>query len=142
MDGCVFCRVMSGELKGYIVYRDQLVMAFLDAYPLAEGHTLVVPRRHVQRFEDLTEEEACALSRALLKVSRAISRSFGVDALTIGVNDGPEAGQVVPHVHVHVIPRRQGDGAGNLHAIFRNARRISSVDMDEVARRISSNIEP
>ncbi|PMP97112.1 MAG: HIT family protein, partial [Nitrososphaera sp.] len=64
MDGCVFCRVMSGELRGYIVYRDQLVMAFLDAYPLAEGHTLVVPRRHVQRFEDLTEEEACALSRA------------------------------------------------------------------------------
>ncbi len=141
MDDCIFCRIINGESRGYIVYSDQYAVAFLDAYPLAEGHTLVVPRRHVQRFEELTEEEACALSRALLRVSRAISKAFGSEALTIGVNDGFAAGQVVPHVHVHVIPRKYGDGAGNIHSIFRGARRIASMNMDEVARRIASNIE-
>ncbi|MGC9117297.1 MAG: HIT domain-containing protein [Conexivisphaera sp.] len=141
MDGCAFCRILSGELKGYMVYRDQHTAAFLDAYPLAEGHTLVVPVRHVRRFEDLTDEEACALSRTLLRVSRAISRALGVSSLTIGVNDGPDAGQVVPHLHVHVVPRRPGDGASNIHAIFRGARRPASIDMEGVARIIASNIE-
>ncbi len=141
MEECIFCRIIRGEAKGYFVYSDQHVVAFLDAYPLAEGHTLVVPRRHVRRLEDLTEEEACALSRAVLKVSRAISRALGASSLTIGVNDGPEAGQVVPHVHVHVIPRRAGDGAGNIHTIFRGARRPTGLELEDVARRIASGLE-
>ncbi|MFP3137368.1 MAG: HIT domain-containing protein [Nitrososphaeria archaeon] len=141
MDGCIFCRILSGELKGYFVYRDQYTAAFLDAYPLAEGHTLVVPLRHVQRFQELSEEEACALSMTLLKVSKAISKALGASSLTIGINDGPDAGQVVPHLHVHVVPRWRGDGGSNLHSIFRGARRPERVSMDEIAMRISSSIE-
>jgi len=141
VEGCVFCRILNGELGGYIVYRDQYTAAFLDAHPLAVGHTLVVPLRHAQRFQELSEEEACALSKTLLKISRAVSKAFGASALTIGVNDGPDAGQFVPHVHVHVVPRWRDDGGELIHAIFRRARRPESVNMEEVARRISSNIE-
>ena len=140
MSECIFCRIVRGELDAYIVYEDERTMAFLDVNPLAEGHVLVVPKRHLQAFEDMTEEDACALSRAVLKVDRAVMKALGVDSTTIGVNNGGAAGQVVPHLHVHIVPRRYGDGAGTIHSMFENRPRPDPERLREIAERIRSNV--
>lgn len=140
MSECLFCRIVKGELNAYIVYEDERTMAFLDVHPLAEGHVLVVPKRHLRAFEDLTEEDACALSRAVLKVNGAVMKALGVDSTTIGVNNGGAAGQVVPHLHVHIVPRRYGDGAGTIHSMFKHKPISDPETLKEIAERIRSNV--
>jgi diadenosine tetraphosphate (Ap4A) HIT family hydrolase len=106
---CPFC--------GRIAARDRLALehphavAFEDAYPLNPGHMLIVSRRHVERLADLTDEELTALWRLVPHVREWIERSHRPDGYNIGLNDGPAAGQTVPHLHLHVIPRFRGDVA-------------------------------
>jgi diadenosine tetraphosphate (Ap4A) HIT family hydrolase len=87
----------------------EFAVALADAYPVAEGHTLVIPRRHVASLFDLSEEEQAALWRLVALVRNELLAELRPDGFTIGVNDGPAAGQTVLHAHVHIIPRRQGD---------------------------------
>ena len=87
------------------MYEDEHTFAFLDINPVSDGHTLIVPKVHVERLEDLPPEHADALFRALYRLLGPIQRAMGVPATSIGVNNGREAGQLVPHVHIHVIPR-------------------------------------
>jgi diadenosine tetraphosphate (Ap4A) HIT family hydrolase len=84
-------------------------LAFLDAFPITEGHTLVVPKRHVSSLFDLSEEEQTAIWRTVAQVRDALASEFRPDGFNIGLNDGATAGQTVMHAHVHVIPRRRGD---------------------------------
>lgn len=84
-------------------------MSLRDAYPVAEGHSLVVPARHVPSLFDLSSDERHAVWDEVARVRAELMRDLGVDAFTIGLNDGVTAGQTVPHAHVHVIPRREGD---------------------------------
>jgi len=86
-------------------------LAFFDAFPITEGHTLVVPKRHVSSLFDLPEEEQAAIWRAVTHVREALAFEFRSDGFNIGINDGTSAGQTVMHAHVHVIPRLNGDVA-------------------------------
>jgi diadenosine tetraphosphate (Ap4A) HIT family hydrolase len=88
---------------------DGLTVAFLDAYPLAAGHTLVVPRRHEPNLCDLTSREATSLWTLVTELTRELMVTYAADGLTVGVNVGTAAGQTVSHVHVHIIPRHLGD---------------------------------
>jgi diadenosine tetraphosphate (Ap4A) HIT family hydrolase len=106
MTDCPFCqRLASGD----VIEANAQAVAFADAYPVAAGHTLVVPRRHVVSVFDLAAEEYAALWALVAQVRARLAASAGADAFTIGVNDGVAAGQTVGHAHVHVIPRRAGD---------------------------------
>jgi histidine triad (HIT) family protein len=102
---CIFCRIIEGTAPGYKVYEDALTVAFLDINPIADGHTLVVTRLHEARLENLPAEHAEALFRTLHRLVGPIQRAMGVPATSIGINNGREVGQLVPHVHIHVIPR-------------------------------------
>jgi len=103
---CVFCtRVVSGEL----VAKNDLAVAFLDAFPLSPGHCLVVPRRHESDFLALTPEEEAAVWALVASVRRHIEADRTPDGYNIGINVGEAAGQTVAHAHLHVIPRYQGD---------------------------------
>jgi histidine triad (HIT) family protein len=115
---CIFCRIVSGEIPAQVVARDADAVAFLDVQPLADGHVLVVPVRHIARVEDLTESQARAVFDLVRRVTRAARAAVAADGTTIGINDGPATGQTVPHVHVHVVPRRPHDGAGSVHTLF------------------------
>lgn len=86
-----------------------MAIAFPDAYPIAEGHTLVVPLRHVGSVYELSAEEQAASWRLVAEVRRSLIARYGVECFNIGINDGIAAGQTVPHAHVHVIPRWAGD---------------------------------
>ena len=102
---CAFCDRVLTRPETHVA-ASELSVAFLDAFPSAPGHTLLIPRRHVPLLGELTAEEHADLFSLLRDV---VSAMGSVGARSIGVNDGPLAGQTVPHVHLHVIPRREGD---------------------------------
>ncbi len=111
MDGtqpCAFCdRVASGQIET----ENELAVAIPDAFPVTPGHTLVVPRRHVADFFDLTDEEQAAVWRLVAVVRANLLESRKPDGFNVGLNAGAPAGQTMPHAHVHVIPRYAGDSA-------------------------------
>jgi diadenosine tetraphosphate (Ap4A) HIT family hydrolase len=107
MSGCPFCdRVAAG---GEIIDARRGAVVLADAYPIAEGHVLAIPRRHVPRIEDLDPDEWAELFEVVREICRELSVHDGVDGLNVGVNSGIAAGQTVDHAHVHIIPRRLGD---------------------------------
>jgi histidine triad (HIT) family protein len=133
---CVFCQIRDGELPSRTVYEDDQTVAFLDANPLARGHTLVVPRTHRERLNDATSEEAAALFETVHALTPRIESAVDADATTVAVNNGAAAGQEVDHVHVHVVPRFHGDGGGPIHAIAGSRPDLSDADLDDVAEAI------
>lgn len=102
---CPFCSLPESR----IVQRNDTAWVVRDAYPVSPGHTLVIPKRHVGSFFDLTGDERSALLSLLTSAKAQVDLEFHPDAYNIAVNDGPAAGQTVPHVHIHLIPRYQGD---------------------------------
>ena len=111
----IFSKILRGELSCHKVYEDDLVFAFLDIQPIAPGHTLVIPKEPARTFDELSEDSAAALGRALPKLCRAVKQATGVDAYNILQNNGSEAHQAVFHVHIHIIPKpgpEQGLGVG------------------------------
>lgn len=107
---CVFCRILAGELPSARVWEGPHAVAFLDINPLAPGHVLVVSRSHQARVWDLPDDELAGLMAAVKRVARAVVSATGAEGLNVLANNGPVAGQVIQHVHFHLIPRRNGDG--------------------------------
>jgi diadenosine tetraphosphate (Ap4A) HIT family hydrolase len=109
MASCPFCEcIASGER---VLAATHSAVAFADAFPVSPGHTLVVPRRHIARLEQLDSAEWVALFELVQETAREIDAQADVDGINVGVNSGAAAGQTVDHAHVHVIPRRAGDVA-------------------------------
>jgi histidine triad (HIT) family protein len=118
MSDCVFCRIVSGELPSVRMYEDECCVAFLDVNPRSEGHTLVVPRKHVKVLDELGDEGLCGLFVAVGRVVKLLEKlePAGYNVMS---NNGEVAGQVVPHVHVHVIPRYEGAQRGvGMESVF------------------------
>lgn len=116
---CIFCRIVAGEIPAEIVARTDDTVAFLDVQPLADGHVLVVPRAHVATVEDLEANGAADLFALVRRLAGPARDAVGAAGSTIGINNGGATGQTIPHVHVHIVPRHAGDGAGSIHTIFR-----------------------
>jgi diadenosine tetraphosphate (Ap4A) HIT family hydrolase len=113
MDRCVFCRTLAGDLPSSPVFDNDLIVAFLDIRPANPGHTLVLPRRHVESFTELSTMEVEQLALCGQRIATALKQGFdGCEAVTFSLADGAAAGQDVPHTHLHVVPRRAGDGLG------------------------------
>lgn len=107
-DGCAFCGVIRGDVPAHVVYADALSFAFLDHRPLFAGHTLVVPRRHADTLADLPGEAIAPLFATVQVLARAVERGLGAEGSFVAVNN--RISQSVPHLHVHVVPRRSKDG--------------------------------
>jgi histidine triad (HIT) family protein len=135
-DDCIFCSIVSGDVPGRVVHETDDALAFLDANPLARGHTLVVPKAHRGRLGDLSAAESAAVFGAVHDLADRVERAVDADGLTVGVNDGEAAGQEVPHVHVHLVPRFEGDGGGPIHAVAGARPDLSETELDDVAERI------
>ena len=102
---CPFCTIE----ESLVVAQNATAIAFRDAYPVADGHTLVIPREHVSSIFDLSEAKQSQLWQLVAQVRAALAKQLTADSFNIGINDGETAGQTVPHAHVHIIPRYQGD---------------------------------
>jgi len=137
---CVFCRIARGEAPAHRVYEDERVLAFLDIRPSAPGHTLIIPKVHEAFVENLSEEDASALFKALHFLTGKIQAAVGLKASTIGINNGTDSGQEVPHVHIHVIPRSRDVRGGIIQGIARSGRRISEEEFRQIAERIRRSV--
>ncbi len=107
---CLFCKIVAGDIPSFRVYEDDAVIAFLDIKPVNPGHTLIVPKIHSEGFHDASEEALQRVAVATQKVANAIMSSLGVPAFNLMQNNGTVAGQVIPHLHIHIIPRHSDDG--------------------------------
>lgn len=122
MHDCIFCKIVKGEIPNYTVYEDDHVLAFLDIHPQAPGHTVLVPKLHAERFFDLNEEVLKHVLPAVQKTMERIERVLNPDGYNVGWNDAEAAGQAVPHMHFHILPRYQNDGGGSMHSIVNNTK--------------------
>lgn len=102
---CPFCRLVLNR----IWVESEFAVAFFDGFPVTEGHTLVIPKRHVASLFDLADEEQAAVWKLVAQVRPKLVDEFQPDGFNVGLNDGTSAGQTVMHAHVHIIPRRKGD---------------------------------
>ena len=114
---CLFCKIINREIPAEIVYEDEQVLAFLDIYPRSPGHTVVIPRVHATTIVDLPYVEINPLFSVVKRVTARIDAALTPQGFTIGLNHGSVSGQTVPHIHVHIIPRYDGDGGGSIHSV-------------------------
>jgi histidine triad (HIT) family protein len=132
-DDCIFCQIIAGEIPGRIVHETETTLAFLDANPLAPGHTLVVPKAHHETVGDMPSDVARDVFGTLHDLVPRVEAAVDADASTVGFNNGTAAGQEVPHVHGHVIPRFAGDGGGPIHVAAGSRPDLSDAELDDVA---------
>ena len=107
---CIFCKIISGQIPCSKVYEDDSVLAFLDINPVSSGHTLVVPKEHFEYFHECSKDVSESVTDAVRRISRAVVTAMDADGYNILCNNGSAAGQLVGHVHYHIIPRSSGDG--------------------------------
>jgi len=106
---CLFCKIVAGEIPSSKVFENENVLAFLDIVPVNYGHTLVIPKKHYQNMEEIPEAELLEVIKVVKKIGASIKNGLGVAGYNIGVNNDPIAGQIVPHLHFHVMPRNEND---------------------------------
>lgn len=102
---CPFCEIGSSDDHSRVIAANITALAIYDAYPVTEGHSLIIPKRHVNSFFAATAEERADMLFLLDSVKDVLDKTYQPDSFNIGINDGPAAGQTVPHVHMHLIPR-------------------------------------
>ena len=133
---CIFCRIVAGEIPAEVVDRTPHALAFLDVTPLADGHTMVVPRAHVSCIEDMEPAACTALFRVVQRLAGPVREAVGATGSTIGINNGEGSGQTIPHVHVHIVPRWPGDEGGSVHTIFRSGDRRPIKEVGAAIRKV------
>jgi histidine triad (HIT) family protein len=132
---CIFCRIVAGEIPAEIVAKDEHAVAFLDITPLADGHTVVVPRTHAATIEDMPADESAALFRTVQRLAGPVRSAVRAAGSTIGINNGAATGQTIAHVHVHIVPRWASDGAGSIHTIFKPGERRAVAEVGKEIRK-------
>jgi len=107
---CIFCKIASGQIPSAKIYEDEIVVAFLDIGPISDGHTLVMPRQHFEKAHNCPPELLGQIWTRLGKIAGAVASATGADGYNVLCNNGRAAGQLVDHLHFHIVPRRTGDG--------------------------------
>ena len=137
MDDCIFCQIVAGDIPSRTVYEDDDVVAFLDANPLAPGHTLVIPKAHHETLDDLPADIGGEVFDALHRLTPAVEDAVDAPASTVAFNNGEAAGQEVPHVHGHIVPRFADDGGRPIHALVSDTPELTDAKLDDIAAAIS-----
>ena len=134
---CIFCKIASKEIQTKILVETESCIGFLDAFPLAKGHALVIPKKHYEKLQDLPTDSN---PEVFSTVHNLISK---VDTLTgatlVAVHNGKESGQEIPHVHVHLIPRSKDDSAGAVHSMFSEKPDLSESEIEELRSKLRIN---
>ena len=131
---CIFCKIASKEIPAKILVETDSCLGFLDAFPLAKGHALVIPKNHYEKIQNMPKELNIEL---FTMVHELISK---IDSLTgstlFAIHNGKESGQEIPHVHVHIIPRSKTDSAGAVHSMFKNDIKLTDVELSELCQNL------
>jgi len=130
---CIFCKIISGQIPTKTIKETSHSMAFLDAFPLTIGHTLVIPKNHHVKIQDMSDEENADLFSLVHTILPKIDALTG--STLVAIHNGKEAGQEIPHVHVHLIPRSAKDSAGPIHNMF-NSVKFSDSEIEEIYNKL------
>ena len=131
---CIFCKIIDRTIPTKVLADTDHSISFLDAFPLARGHTLVIPKNHREKIQDLSPSENADLFSL---VSRMVSRIDKITGSTlVAIHNGKDAGQEIPHLHVHIVPRSHTDSAGAIHSMFDPAISISDDESDKLHRQL------
>jgi len=133
---CLFCNIINKKQDAHVIFENNSHIAIMDKYPIQKGHSLVMPKIHHEKIIDMSNDEVGKLFSMVPTIARGIITSTGADGFNIGQNNGRSANQIIPHVHVHIIPRY--NKVGNLWT-----RRMitSDNDLSDLAKKIRNNIE-
>lgn len=131
---CVFCKIIKGELPSQKIYEDENYFAFLDIHPISPGHSLIIPKHHAQDLLHSTSDDRKGLLEVVHKIAPSILKAVDAKAFNVGINVGKDAGQVVFHTHLHLIPRKAMDGLSDWKNISQTHDELS-----QIAARIRAN---
>ena len=134
---CIFCKIAKKEISSKIIAETKKSIAFLDAFPLSRGHTLVIPKCHYEKVQDMTDMDSTDLFNTVHKVISKVDKLTG--ATLLAIHNGKDSGQEIPHVHVHLIPRQPSDHAGPVHSMFKDRPKLSDEELDELSAKIKSS---
>jgi histidine triad (HIT) family protein len=134
---CIFCKIISKEIPTKILYEDDDTISFLDAFPVAKGHTLVIPKAHHAKIQDLSSNENQKLFDTVHKMIEKVDSLQG--STLVAIHNGKESGQEIPHVHVHLIPRSNDDSAGPVHSMFKDKIELSDSEINSLYDNLKIN---
>jgi len=109
-DDCIFCKMVGGHIPATKVYEDEVILAFLDISPISDGHTLVIPKRHYEKLHECPPEFLGPVFSRIGRIAGAVAAAMDSDGYNLLCNNGRAAGQLVKHLHFHIVPRNNGDG--------------------------------
>ena len=137
---CPFCGIVSGKIPSMKIYEDEGILAFLDINPRNPGHTLVVPKKHCGNLFDLSEEDAGEIFMVVRKVAEAVKAGTKADGISISQSNGRAAGQLVPHLHFHIIPRYLTEGPIGLEGVL-PVKKFDQESMKKISEAIKKGME-
>ena len=127
---CIFCKIVKGEIPAKIIAETKSSLAFMDAFPLTKGHSLVIPKSHYEKVQDMTLDDNADLFETVHRVIAKIDKL--TNATLVAIHNGKKSGQEIPHVHVHLIPRSSEDSAGPVHSMFKPISKLSENEINEI----------
>ena len=136
MQECIFCKIVQKQIPAFIVYEDDLCLAFLDINPLAVGHTLVVPKKHTENIFDIEEKDLEHIAKVAKRIAGKMKESLGAEGVNLFQASGTVAGQSILHFHLHVVPRKADDGVNINEWWTSKARRASKEELEEASKLI------
>ncbi len=135
-DDCIFCKMVAGQIPVTKIYEDKVVLAFLDIGPLSDGHTLVIPKQHFEKLHDCPAELLSRFGSRLGKIAEAVAGAMNSEGYNVLCNNGRAAGQLVEHLHFHIIPRNIGDGVFDRWPAYK----YQQGKIEEIAAKIRENL--
>jgi histidine triad (HIT) family protein len=133
---CIFCKIAAGQIPCNKIYEDQKVLVVLDIGPVSDGHTLVIPKEHCTKVHNCSSQSLSAVMAVLPKIASAVADAVGADGYNILCNNGRAAGQLVEHLHFHIIPRKTGDGVFNHWPAFKYPQGKAEKIAEEIRARL------
>ena len=133
MTECIFCDMIHGKLSSHMIYDDDDCLAILDKYPIDNGHSLIITRQHYEKITDMSIDDVSRLFSKVPKIINAIIKATGADAFSIAQNNGKSAKQIIPHVHIHLIPRYNKTGT-----LWTKRKIMSDDELKQLAEKIKN----
>ena len=136
MSKCIFCDMLNGNLPCHMIYQDDDCIAILDKYPIDNGHSLIITKKPYEKITDMDVNEVAKLFSKIPKIANAIIKATNADAFSIAQNNGKAAKQIIPHVHIHIIPRYNTTGT-----LWTKRKIMKDSELDILAQKIKNCLE-
>jgi histidine triad (HIT) family protein len=136
VNDCLFCKMVSGQIPVTKIYEDDIVLSFLDIGPISDGHALVIPKQHFEKLHDCPAELLGKVVSRLGKIAAAVVAAMNSQGYNVLCNNGRAAGQLVEHLHFHIIPRNSGDGVFNRWPAYK----YENGKIEQIALKIRENL--